>query len=94
MSSMFLTRVGMATAVLAALSVAVSSAVSAKSLEEELVDLLQFHPQIEASRKSINSAGEEVNQSLSGFYPTVSVNGEIGPAAIDNPTTRARGGSR
>ena len=63
---------------------------SARSLQEELADLLKYHPQIEASRKSVGSSGEGINRALSGYYPTVSVNGEIGPTIIDNPTTRAR----
>lgn len=63
---------------------------TARPLQDELADLLKYHPQIEASRKAINSTGEGVNRALAGFYPTVTVNGAIGPALIDNPTTRSR----
>lgn len=63
---------------------------SARPLNEELADLLKYHPQIEASRKAISSSSEGVNRALSGFYPTVTVDGAIGPTIIDNPTTRAR----
>ena len=62
----FMAPVGIATAVL----VTLSAGASAKSLQEELAELIKYHPQIEASRKSIGSAGEGVNQSLSGYYPT------------------------
>ena len=79
-------QAAIATAVLASLS----AGASAKSLQEELADLIKHHPQIEASRKAINSAGEGVNQSLSGFYPSVSMNGEFGPQSIDSPLTRSR----
>ncbi len=64
--------------------------VSARPLQDELADLLKYHPQIEAARKAVSSKGEGVNQALAGFYPTVTVNSAIGPAIIDNPSTRAR----
>ena len=80
----FVTQVGAVIALLAA------QPAVAKSLQEELADLVRFHPQIEASRKAVGSSGEGINLALSAYYPSVAVNGQIGPTIIDNPTTRAR----
>lgn len=74
----------------AAIVAAYTGTASAKSLEEALSDLVQYHPQIEAGRKSIGSADEGINESRSGYYPSVSVDGAVGPSQIDNPTTRGR----
>ena len=63
---------------------------AARSLEEELADLFNYHPQIESARKSVKSSQKGIDIARAGYYPTVSVNGEIGPSRISNPTTRAR----
>ena len=68
----------------------VSWPASSRGLEDELVDLVKYHPQVEAARKTVRSSGEEIDQARAGYLPQVSATGEIGPTVIDNPVTRAR----
>ena len=62
----------------------------AEPLEKELQGLLLDHPQIRAAGKGVEAARETVNSTASEFLPTVTLEGDLGPEYIDNPTSRGR----
>ena len=64
---------------------------TAANLKEELLLLLQQHPQLKAGKDNVAAASEGVNFASSLFLPTVSLNGDSGYKIIDNPTSRAAG---
>ncbi|MBI5119738.1 MAG: TolC family outer membrane protein [Rhodospirillales bacterium] len=61
---------------------------SAAVLEEELRDLVDNHPQLQQARKSSAAAKESVRGAVSGYYPKVTVNGDVGPEYVDTPSRR------
>ena len=63
----------------------------AQPIENELKYLIDSHPKIRESEKTLESRRASVDEAEAGYYPSVSITGEIGPEVIDNPTTRARG---
>jgi adhesin transport system outer membrane protein len=73
---------------LVALSLNGTGSVCAAVLEEELRDLVDNHPQIQAARKTAAAAKEGVRGALSGYYPKVSLSGDVGPEYVDNPSRR------
>jgi outer membrane protein, adhesin transport system len=73
------------------LTISTTSSAQAVTLKQELLLLLQQHPQLRAARDSVAAAGEGVNFADSLFLPSVSLNGDTGYKMIDNPTSRAAG---
>lgn len=74
-----------ATAVFAAvaLQVVVAAApASARALEDELIQLLAEHPQIQSQRAQVESARRAVEGARSGYLPEVEVSGSYGPTRI------------
>lgn len=51
----------------------------AASIETEVSGLLDSHPMIQAATKQVKSSQETVGAARSGYLPTVSVNGDMGP---------------
>jgi adhesin transport system outer membrane protein len=73
---------------LVALGMTGTSAAYAAVLEEELRDLVDNHPQLQAARKTSAAAKEGVKGALSGYFPKVSINGDVGPEYVDTPSRR------
>lgn len=67
-------------------------AATAQTFTEELRDLVENHPQIQAKQKSVSSAGEGINAARAGFLPTVKLTGDTGPEYVDSPTRRSTEG--
>jgi adhesin transport system outer membrane protein len=65
--------------------------VFAASLEDELGGLLLDHPNIRAAYKTVESSREEIKRTTSGFYPQVSITGDITQEVIDSPAERQAG---
>lgn len=59
-----------------------------QSLEAELSLLLRDHPQIEAARKGVNSAGEGTKVTRGAFFPKVAVTSNYGYENVENPSRR------
>ena len=66
-------------------------AAAAQPIENELKYLIDSHPKIRESEKTLESRRASISEAEAGYYPSVSVTGEIGPEVIDSPTTRGRG---
>ncbi len=81
-------RVLLAGAAFIALSSTGISGSGAAVLEEELRDLLDNHPQLQAARKTSAAAKEGVRGAMGGYYPKVSISGDAGPEFVDNPSRR------
>ena len=64
---------------------------AAQPIENELKYLIDSHPKIRESEKTLESRRASISEAEAGYYPSVSVTGEIGPEVIDSPTTRGRG---
>jgi outer membrane protein, adhesin transport system len=64
---------------------------TAVTLKEELVLLLQQHPQLRAGKDSVAAATEGVNFARSLYLPTISLAGDSGYKIIDSPSTRGTG---
>ena len=60
-------------------------------LEKELVGLLRYHPQINASQKAVETSRAQIKQALAEFLPRVSLSADIGPEITDGPGQRNRG---
>ncbi len=58
---------------------------AAKSLQDEVAQLLVTHPQIRAARKNLAASAEGVNAAFAQFLPTVSAFGDFGYERIDSP---------
>lgn len=65
-----------------------ASPARALPIEEELRLLIDNHPKIRESEKTLESRRASINEAKALYYPTVSVTGQIGPQVIDTPTTR------
>ncbi|MBF0267277.1 MAG: TolC family outer membrane protein [Alphaproteobacteria bacterium] len=81
-------RVLLASVALAALCLAGTAGTQAAVLEAELRDLVDNHPQLQAARKTAASAKEGVRGAFSGYYPKVSITGDVGPEFVDSPSRR------
>ena len=86
-------RVGIAFLGVISFALIASSPAAAAPLAEEIKQLLKTHPQIKAAQQNVAGTKETIRESKSPFYPTVAVDGDVGPSRIDSPATRARGGS-
>lgn len=65
-------------------SVVMAHDASALSLQEALVAAYTSNPQLEAERAYVRSIDEQVPQALSGWRPTVTLNGTAGAQHIDS----------
>jgi adhesin transport system outer membrane protein len=61
---------------------------AAQPIEHELKYLIDSHPKVRASEKTLESRRASISESEALYYPTVRVTAEIGPEHIDTPTTR------
>jgi outer membrane protein, adhesin transport system len=59
---------------------------NAASLEEDLLFLLETHPQLRAGEQNLEAAERGVDAANSGFLPKVSLNGDAGWENTDNDT--------
>jgi outer membrane protein, adhesin transport system len=75
--------------VLATCLMALAAGASAETLETELRDLVQNHPQIQSKTKSVNSATEGIRAARSGWLPSVKVGGDGGPEYVNSSDRRA-----
>ncbi|MBF0167425.1 MAG: TolC family outer membrane protein [Alphaproteobacteria bacterium] len=82
-------RVLLAGVAFVALSATGMSSGIAAVLEEELRDLVDNHPQLQSARKTSAAAKEGIRGAFSGYYPKVSVNGDVGPEYVDTPSRRS-----
>ncbi len=62
---------------------------NARPLEEELLKLIETHPKIKEAEMTLESQHVGITAAQAGYYPTVSLSGDIGPEAVDNPGERA-----
>lgn len=62
---------------------------NAQPIEHELKFLLDSHPKIRESEKTLESRRSSISQAEALYYPNVRLTGEIGPQVIDTPTTRS-----
>lgn len=60
---------------------------SAQTLEEALAAAYNNNPSLAAARAALRATDEQVPQALSGWRPTVTVNGSIGSSAIRSPSS-------
>lgn len=60
---------------------------SAQTLEEALAAAYNNNPSLAAERAALRATDEQVPQALSGWRPTVSINGSYGTAAIRSPSS-------
>lgn len=60
---------------------------SAQTLEEALAAAYSNNPSLAAARAALRATDEQVPQALSGWRPTVTVNGSIGSSAIRSPSS-------
>ncbi|WP_316978748.1 TolC family outer membrane protein [Shumkonia mesophila] len=60
---------------------------SAQTLEEALAAAYDNNPSLAAARAALRATDEQVPQALSGWRPTVSVNGSYGTSAIRSPSS-------
>ena len=74
----------------AALAVALPAGLPAAApLDTELSHLLQTHPRISAARKGIEASEAGIDEARSGYFPSVSLSGEVGPDYADSPSRRS-----
>lgn len=72
----------------AALALAFCLPAAATSLEEEMRDLVENHPQILSRKKAISGADEGIRGARSGYLPTAKVSADQGYEYIDSPDRR------
>lgn len=75
---------GLAVAVIAPAPEAV-----ARSLQDELQHLLVTHPLLQADKNDVDAAEEDIREAQSGYYPKVSISGDIGKEYVDSPSRRS-----
>ncbi len=66
-----------------------SAPAAANPLSDELVGLLQSHPDILGAEKSVGSTREEIGKLRAEYLPTVVMTAETGHQILDNPSLRA-----
>ena len=85
-------RCGVTTILAGTIICCLSTAASAKRLQDELQHLLQTHPRLQAAQKNVTAAKEGVRAALSGYFPTVNISGDIGREFVDSPSRRSTEG--
>ena len=65
------------------------TAASAQSLEDEIKQLLEYHPQIQAARANLAASEEGVTKAFADFLPKLNFSGHYGYDYIDSPGRRA-----
>ena len=65
------------------------SQVQAASLSNELRLMLMTHPELKAAAKQVEIAEQAVRETQSGFYPEITVSGEVGPNTVSTPSGRS-----
>lgn len=69
--------------------VPISGDASARSLQEELQHLLNTHPLLQADKQDIEEAKEGIREAQAGYFPKVSLSGDIGKEYVDSPARRS-----
>ena len=64
-----------------------AASASAQTLEEALSAAYSNNPSLAAARAALRATDEQVPQALSGWRPTLSINGSAGTAAIRSPSS-------
>lgn len=67
------------------LAVSVPANLGAVTLRDELAGILTDHPRIKAEQEKAAAAQAGVRRAYSGFLPTLSLTGDVGPEYIDSP---------
>lgn len=62
---------------------------AAQTMQDELQVLLNTNPRLQSASKTVDATKEGVREARSGYFPTVSVSGDVGPQWVDSPTRRA-----
>ena len=75
-------------AIIIALSVGISTTLSATTLQEAVDATIKTNPDVLAASSERSAVAEEVKQARAGYYPTVDLALGIGWEESDNPTTR------
>jgi len=70
-----------------------ASSAWAQSLNDELKDLVQTHPQIQAKQQSAAAAKEGVGVARAGYLPTIKITGDGGPEWVDSADRRESQGN-
>ncbi|MDO8608007.1 MAG: TolC family outer membrane protein [Phaeospirillum sp.] len=78
----------LASAAVVAFACLPSAVATAASLEEEMQELIESHPQIQSKTKSVSSAEQGIRGARSGFLPTAKLGGDEGYEYIDSPDRR------
>lgn len=65
---------------------------AARSLQEELQHILQTHPLLQADKNDINAAEQDIRAAQSGYFPKVTLSGDIGKEYVDSPSRRSTQG--
>lgn len=69
-----------------------SGSASARSLQEDLQDVLKTHPRLQGQKKAVGAAEDSIRQSRSAYFPGVVLSGDIGPEYVDSPSRRSTQG--
>ena len=81
---------GLGVAMLAVAALAAGPAQGA-TLEQELANLLQDHPNISAGAKNVEAQRQEIKRAMSDYYPKISASSELGWEVINSPAERQQG---
>lgn len=68
------------------------SGASARPLQSELQHLLTTHPRLQAAQKDVKSAEQNIRAARSGYFPNVSLSGDVGQEYVDSPSRRSTQG--
>ncbi len=64
---------------------------TAQTLQEAIQQTINENPQIQAAKSERSAVEQEVNQAISGYFPTIDIAAGFGWEQSSNPTTRAAG---
>ncbi|MCZ7656669.1 MAG: TolC family outer membrane protein [Xanthobacteraceae bacterium] len=79
-------------ATIALMAIALSTSVSAGSLESALAQAYNNNPQLNAQRASVRATDETVSQALAGYRPRVSAGADAGIQSFESTTASIFGG--
>lgn len=78
----------LASAAAVAITFCAPASADASSLEDEMRDLVESHPQIQARKKAVSGSEEGIRGARSGYLPTAKLSGDQGYEYIDSPDRR------
>lgn len=77
---------------LALAAIAPAPDAAARSLQDELQHLLGTHPLLQADKNDVSAAEQDIREARSGYFPKVSLSGDIGKEYVDSPSRRSTQG--